>query len=253
MDSFLRSSLNWVSGDSKLFLLERFVKAFMNEDITLFNSQFNLFMFEDCISDMKEIKYIVGEYSPLYSSLCNQIVVCTQNKIIQHLNKMIKVFPPERKHNFYDSFANPINDIAQSANEAMYLLGKLKMDYLVRNKYEENLEALKLFSKKLILIRGSMNYDEWLLWQLQNEEKELEQTTNTVFFESEIEKEVKILRNLKKWRPFRGKFDKLKQINEQEEIITQLKIKSENEKKIKIHEIQNNINKLMNRIEKIKL
>lgn len=253
MDSFLRSSLNWVSEDNKLFLLKCSVEAFMNEDITLLGSQFNLFKFEDCISDMKEIKYIVGEISPLYSSLCNQIVICTQNKIIQHLNNMIAVFLPERDKNIINAMLNPINEIAQSAIDAMYLLGKLRMDYLVRFKYEQNQEALKLFSKKLLLTRRSMNYDEWLLWQLKHEENELEKIAKSNFLETDIQKEEKNLHKLKKWRIFRSELKKLKQINEKEECITQLKLKSENEKKIKINEKQNYINKLKNRIEKIRL
>ena len=190
---------------------------------------------ENSFSLLIKINQKIGKESSLYLGLCSNLSISIINTLVNLINGAL-------------DYNNLLLYETWDIIEKIKLLPKSSEASNYVSTIEKSLSGLdpflstsKLLSSPRITTRKELELNKNLLNEAQNK----------VFFKSEIDAANSKLNDLKVWQPFRNKQKKEDQISDQQKVIENIVIKSENEKKAEIKRLQVKVREVEKKIKKI--
>lgn len=202
-----------------------------SNNITTFTDSFKI-KIENSFSILIKINKKTGKDSSLYIELCSTLSMLITNTMVN----LINITLGNKYLLLYDTWdiIAKIKLLPKSTEASRYIRTIEKS----LSNIDPMLSAAKLLNSPKILARKELEENENLL----------DKAHKKVFLKSEIDLANSKLNKLKAWQPFRNKKKKESQIADQQNVIDNLLIKSEIEKKAEIERLNKAINGIQKKI-----
>lgn len=202
-----------------------------SNNITTFTDSFKI-KIENSFSILIKINKKTGKDSSLYIELCSTLSMLITNTMVN----LINITLGNKYLLLYDTWdiIAKIKLLPKSTEASRYIR---TIENSLSN-IDPMLSAAKLLNSPKILARKELEENENLL----------DKAHKKVFLKSEIDLANSKLNKLKAWQPFRNKKKKESQIADQQNVIDNLLIKSEIEKKAEIERLNKAINGIQKKI-----
>lgn len=194
-----------------------------------------------CKPKIIKIKQALSSSDELYLNISSAVVQTAQNMLVEAVNKKVEDTTNGLLYKYGLSGGRDIANIELKviislALEATFSLGIFGMHPNLKNHYNSNLEGLKSLARQLNL--STLSPIEKIHHELSQQEIVLKKIQNKTFYESEIVEAQKELSKLNEWQFLRSPKEREMQIYNKNEQIAALILKSEKEKSKQINSQQ---------------
>lgn len=201
-----------------------------------------------CKSKLLSMKRILGVQNELYLNISSAVVGNAQGMLVTAVNEAQENIGNDMFQRLLS--ISSLKKIVEEALEVSFLFAKFDMNYDLQNHCKQNLKALKELAEQLDI--STLSPDEKIESQIRKLQNELSKTRNSTFLESELKAANQKMDEIKQWQLFRSQETRNIQISEQNKIIENIKQKAENQKQSKLRDLEGQINKQKQELEKLK-
>lgn len=199
-----------------------------------------------CKPKLAAIKEIVGGKDEHFINYCEKVVRIAHNMIIEVVKRENSMANGDilQRVMHLSRFKTVLSD----ALDAYYILGKLYIKSSANSWFEENYEALKSHARSNYI--STKDPETRLSSEIRSLQDELLATKNSTFLQSDLDIANQKMSDIMSWQLFRKKETRAQQIEEQRQIIEEITVRGEREKKKRIAEIQTTIKQKQSELSK---
>lgn len=191
-------------------------------------------LIEKCRPKLFAIKRALGAKNPIYLNLSSAVVRSSQGMLVTAINELQEKTVNDRYEQL-SGFPTLKRNIA-SALDTSYFFSKMDKDAELSNHCNKNLNALKNLANQLNV--STLNPEEKLDREICKLENDLSQTKRTTFLQGELDVAYRNLEKIKEWQLFRSLDTRNHQISNQNKKIENIKKRAEDQKQLKIKDLE---------------
>jgi hypothetical protein len=201
-----------------------------------------------CKPKLLSMKKVLGADNEIYLNISSAVVGNAQGMLVTAVNEAQENIGSDMFQRILG--ISSLKKIVEEALEVSFMFRKFDLNYELKNHCNQNLKALKGLAEQLDI--STLSPEEKIDAQIRKIQNELSRTRSTIFLENELKAANQKMEDIKQWQLFRSQETRNKQIADQTRVIDRIKQKAETNKQSKIRELEEQISKQKQELEKLK-